>query len=137
MGRATPVYRYVFAQGHADWFAARKPGWGACHGCELTYVLGLYEFGLSYPMTGSYAGVSSLWQMPGFTAIPYTPAEHMVGTAMKTYWVNFFKTQDPNGAGVPTWSPATATDMNVMVFNEAYTAGAAPTRACASLSALP
>jgi len=123
--RATNVYRYVFAQGNADWFAARKPGWGACHGCELTYVLGLYEFGLSYPITGSYAGLTSLYQLAGFTSIPYTTAEYMVGTSMKTYWVNFFSTQDPNGAGVPTWSPATATDMNVMVFNEAYTAGAA------------
>lgn len=128
--RSTNVYRYVFAQGGADWFAARKPGWGACHGCELTYVLGLYEFGLSYPMTGSYAGIANFnsaganWAMEGFTSITYTAAETMVGTAMKSYWVNFFTTQDPNGAGVPTWSPATATDMNVMVFNEAYTAGA-------------
>lgn len=123
--RSTNVYRYVFAQGNPDWFAARKPGWGACHGCELTYILGLYTAGLSYPITGNYATVLQSWQLAGFNTMPYTVAEMMVGSTMKSYWVNFFMTQDPNGAGVPTWSPATGADMNVMVFNEGYTGGAA------------
>jgi para-nitrobenzyl esterase len=35
----------------------------------------------------------------------YTAADRRLANVMSTYWVNFVKTGDPNGAGLPTWEP--------------------------------
>jgi len=40
---------------------------------------------------------------------PWSDADRKLSEEMSTYWVNFVKTGDPNGAGVPTW-PAYSRD---------------------------
>jgi len=128
------VYRYLYAESGPDEFSNNQPGWGACHGCELAFVLGMYENDdpttNSYPMS-SYnnplvigLGMSLPPSGLSFSAT-YSPAEIALGTTMKKYWVNFFSSGNPNGAGdasLQTWVPvADASTMNVMVFKSDFT----------------
>ena len=36
---------------------------------------------------------------------------------MADYWANFIKTGDPNGEGLPTWTPYTQENRQVMELN--------------------
>jgi para-nitrobenzyl esterase len=83
----SPVYQYHFEQ-----VPAVKPGAmmgpvpaseaGARHACEIEYV---------FQTLKSQAGV------------PWTEDDFKVSDAMSTYWVNFAKTGNPNGTGLPDW----------------------------------
>jgi para-nitrobenzyl esterase len=42
------------------------------------------------------------------------------------YWVNFGKTGDPNGPGLPAWPAFSETDQRVMVFDTATGARPVP-----------
>jgi len=131
MRRPGTVFRYLFAESGPDEFSNIQPGWGACHGCELTFVLGMYENG--DPATGSYP--LSSYNNPLTIGLgmgsyidfgpTYSSAEIALGTTMKHYWVNFFSTGNPNGAGVPTWDPVVGSTMNVMVFDADFTSAGA------------
>jgi para-nitrobenzyl esterase len=82
-----PVYQYLFEQ-----VPAVKPGAmmgpvpaseaGARHACEIEYV---------FQTLKSQAGV------------PWTEDDFKVSDAMSWYWVNFAKTGNPNGSGLPDW----------------------------------
>lgn len=65
--------------------------WGAAHGSEIAYVF--ENFG---------------------SAMPATQDDHAVADQISSYWVNFAKTGDPNGAGLPTWPAFTDDDQQVM-----------------------
>jgi para-nitrobenzyl esterase len=58
-----------------------EPNYGAFHSAEFGYALHTLK----------------LWDRP-FTAVDYKLEE-----AMSSYWVNFAKTGDPNGGGLPVW----------------------------------
>ncbi|MFI5097397.1 MAG: carboxylesterase/lipase family protein [Candidatus Acidiferrales bacterium] len=84
---ASPVYEYRFEQ-----VPAVKPGAmigpipaaeaGARHACEIEYV---------FQTLKSQAGV------------PWTDEDFKVSDAMASYWVNFARTGNPNGSGLPDW----------------------------------
>ena len=46
-----------------------------------------------------------------------TAAETALSELMSSYWTNFAKTGDPNGAGLPAWPVFTAGDQRVMYFD--------------------
>lgn len=83
----SPVYEYRFER-----VPAVKPGAmigpipaaeaGSRHACEIEYV---------FQTLKSQAGV------------PWMDEDFKVSDAMSSYWVNFAKTGNPNGSGLPNW----------------------------------
>lgn len=52
---------------------------------------------------------------------PWTGRDFEVARDMNTYWANFAKNLDPNGKGLPRWTPYTAQEPEVMVFGNEKT----------------
>jgi len=75
---------------------------GADHGAEVTYVF------------QNFAG-------PGGAP---RPEDLALSDLIRSYWINFAKSGDPNGSGLPPWPAFTEKDQKVMFFNSA--AGAKP-----------
>jgi para-nitrobenzyl esterase len=76
-----PAYRYLFAQlSPGDPF--HPVSTGAFHSDEIEYVFGNLD---------SRKGAH------------FTPDDYKVSELMQTFWTNFAKTGDPNGAGAPHW----------------------------------
>ncbi|MFA6083033.1 carboxylesterase/lipase family protein [Mucilaginibacter sp.] len=65
---------------------APEPYAGASHASEIEYAMG------NLATNESYA---------------WTPADYKVSETMETYFANFIKTGNPNGAGVPKWTANT------------------------------
>ena len=54
-----------------------------------------------------------------FTAnVPLTPEDEKMAEEMSTYWANFAKTGDPNGAGLPSWPRYESSTDKLMDFSE-------------------
>src|SRR5262249_14516385 len=86
------VYVYYFSYRPPYPDAPQYKDWGAGHGADLSYVFGNF----SNP------------------AMPATVADRMLSEEMTSYWVNFAKTGDPNGKGLPDWPAFTTTNAQVM-----------------------
>jgi para-nitrobenzyl esterase len=78
---------------------------GTPHGGEIAYVFGTLSGGRSGPPTSEDVAVSRMAQ---------------------SYWVNFAKTGDPNGPGLPTWPRHAAGDGQIFEFRPDGSAGAGP-----------
>jgi para-nitrobenzyl esterase len=79
-----PAYIFLFSYVPSS-MAERMP-YGPGHGTDISYVfdnLGAGGFGPAPP--------------------PPTPGDKEVARMMNAYWVNFAKTGDPNGNGLPLW----------------------------------
>ena len=103
-----PVYRYLYARPRPPLVAsmgdarpglaggiirggagsAPPPALGAVHSAEIEYALG------NLPLNPVFA---------------WTPEDHTVSAMMQSYFENFVKTGNPNGAGLPAW-PTGAVD---------------------------
>lgn len=65
---------------------------------------------------------SELWYMfNSMRAVPkqrlWSESDYRLGNIMATYWSNFARTGNPNGSGLPTWSPCNAnTDGAIVSF---------------------
>jgi len=99
-GQRVFVYRFV-----------RKPPtapgghlWGAFHTAEVPYAYDNLRF------------VHRPWQ----------PVDYNLSDAMSSYWTNFVKTGDPNGAGLPRWEPFVPPSDRIMVFGKQPAMGAIP-----------
>jgi para-nitrobenzyl esterase len=86
----------------------------------------VYRFARKPPATGEYvkygafhtAEVPYAYDNLAFVNRPWEPVDHALATEMSAYWVNFAKTGDPNGAGLPVWSRYTMTDKQIMVLDK-------------------
>nr|MBO2515068.1 carboxylesterase [Gammaproteobacteria bacterium] len=95
-----PVYVYYF-----DHRTPQTPE-GANHADEIRYVFGTLTSagGLGEPR----------------------PADLAMSELLMGYWVNFAKTGDPNGPGLPAWPAFDADEQRVLVFDEATSARPIP-----------
>jgi para-nitrobenzyl esterase len=84
-----PAYLYFFQR--------PMPGddSGSWHSCDLWYIHGTLK---------------NCWR-------PFEAVDYKISDAMITYWTNFVKSGDPNGAGLPEWKPLTKADPFTMVFD--------------------
>jgi para-nitrobenzyl esterase len=55
-----------------------------------------------------------------------TPEDLAVSRMMQSYWVNFARTGDPNGSGLPTWPRHVARKDQIFTFRPDGSAGAGP-----------
>jgi para-nitrobenzyl esterase len=90
----TPCYIYQFSYVPTD-----KPGfpnYGAFHTSEVPFALHTLK----------------KWDRP------WKDEDYAVEKSMTAYWVNFVKTGNPNGKGLPQWKPYTKTEGNFMEFSK-------------------
>jgi para-nitrobenzyl esterase len=100
-----PVFYYSFQQQPPFPAGSVYEGWGASHYAELWYVFDHLD--------------QSPWR--------WTKADRQVADEMSTYWVNFAKSGDPNGPGLPQWPAFTSTAAkNVLYISDPITAGGVP-----------
>lgn len=59
----------------------------------------------------------------------YTDADRALAQEMSSYWVNFAKTGNPNGAGLPDWPHFTAAEPAAMLIGDSSKAGRLPDEA--------
>jgi len=94
----SPVFVYYF-----DHRTPSSPE-GATHGAEMQYVFGNFDRSQGEPSAADVA-----------------LSEHMM-----MYWVNFAKTGDPNGTGLPNWPAFNQNAQQVVYFDATIAAKAVP-----------
>ncbi len=98
------AYFYYFDQ-HPDYPAdSPKAGYGSPHGQDVAYVF--RHLDPSNPQT--------------------TKTDHEISEAMATYWTNFARYGDPNGATVPEWPAFSEANPVVMHFRQTPHTGPVP-----------
>jgi para-nitrobenzyl esterase len=90
------VYYYHFTRKPPFPDGSIYAGWGASHFAELWY-------------TFSHLG-QERWA--------WTTADKKLADTMSSYWVNFVKTGDPNGEGLPNWPRYTTANESVLYLND-------------------
>ncbi len=101
--KGAPAYIYLFS--YVTPSMQQRMRYGAAHASEIGYV---------FNTLGSRNGA----------AIP--PEDQGVARLMNTYWANFAKTGDPNGAGLPKWPAYNTTDNPLLEFKPDGTAVGEP-----------
>jgi para-nitrobenzyl esterase len=99
----SPVFLYRFSYVQAA--MREKLREGAPHGGEIAYVFGTLSAGRG--------------------GAP-TPDDHAVARMAQSYWVNFARTGDPNGAGLPAWPRHDPGKDLIFEFRPDGSAGAGP-----------
>jgi len=89
------IYVYYFSHRPPYPNTPQFKDWGAAHGGEIAFVFGTFA---------ANASVSA--------------ADHAVSDEMSSYWVNFAKTGDPNGSGLPAWPVFSSAQAQVMNLND-------------------
>ncbi|PZN33229.1 MAG: hypothetical protein DIU71_05605 [Proteobacteria bacterium] len=89
--RAIGRHAYVYYFEHEPPYAQGARNLRACHTCELPYVFNHLGVLRVYPDSSS----------PELALASARDAK--VANMMQAYWVNFAKTGDPNGDGLPSW----------------------------------
>jgi len=92
-----------------DHHAAQVPG--STHASEIPYVFG----------TLGLPGAN-----PGAQPVAPTAADRAMSKLMQDYWINFARTGDPNGAGLPSWPAFEADSQPAMIFDATPGARALP-----------
>ena len=99
----SPVYLYRFSYVQTSMREMMRAG--APHGGEIAYVFGT--------LTAGRGGAP-------------TPEDYAVARMAQSYWVNFARTGDPNGAGLPSWPRHDPKRDLIFEFRPDGTSGAGP-----------
>ena len=104
-----PVFAYLFEQVPAENPGAMIDGVpavarGARHSGEIEYV----------------------FQMLKWLDRPWTPEDFQVADTMSSYWVNFARSGDPNGKGLPPWPKYESSDRFQVMHFQGTSSHAAP-----------
>lgn len=102
----SPVYRYRFS--YVPTAMRERMRTGAPHGGEIAFVFATLGAGGFGP------------------PIPPADQDQAVSRMAQSYWVNFAKTGDPNGAGLPAWPRHDPRQDLIFEFRPDGTAGAIP-----------
>jgi para-nitrobenzyl esterase len=97
----SPVFYYSFRQQPPFPATSVYAGWGASHFAELWYVFDHLD--------------QSPWN--------WTAADRKLTEEMSSYWVNFARSGDPNGPGLPSWAAFTSTESKVQYLAAPITVG--------------
>ncbi len=95
------VYYYSFRQQPPFPAGSVYAGWGASHFAELWYVFDHLD--------------QSPWN--------WTAGDRKLAGEMSSYWVNFAKSGDPNGPGLPPWPAFINTESKVQYLADPITVG--------------
>ncbi len=92
-----------------------KPMWrnGAPHASEIPYVFDTYGAGYIAMVSPTHSGEASA-------------GDKAVAKTINAYWLNFAKTGDPNGPGLPAWPRYTAAKDELLLFDRDGLAKATP-----------
>jgi para-nitrobenzyl esterase len=99
--RSKPVYRYFFTRKRPVMVGApagtvdHSPG--AAHASEIEFALGNLSTNKVYA---------------------WTPDDYKTSETMQNYFVNFVKTSNPNGTGLPVWESLKGSTTRAMIINE-------------------
>ena len=96
-----PVFYYSFRQQPPFPAGSVYAGWGASHYAELWYVFDHLD--------------QSPWT--------WTAGDRKLAGEMSSYWVNFAKSGDPNGPGLPPWPAFTNAESKVQYLADPITVG--------------
>jgi para-nitrobenzyl esterase len=103
----SPAYLYRFS--YVQTGMRERMQAGAPHGGEIAFVFGTL-------------GAGGFGPPPP----PPTPQDQAVSRMAQSYWVNFARTGDPNGAGLPTWPRYDPSKDLIFDFRPDGSAGAVP-----------
>jgi para-nitrobenzyl esterase len=106
-----PAYEFRFDY-VGDALKARSPN-GAPHASEIPYVFDKYGAPYIAMVTPTHSGEASA-------------RDQAVARTIHSYWLNFAKTGDPNGAGLPKWPRYDAAKDELMLFRGDGVAAATP-----------
>ncbi len=97
----SPVFYYSFRQQPPFPASSVYAGWGASHFAELWYVFNHLD--------------QSSWN--------WTTGDRKLAEEMSSYWVNFARSGDPNGPGLPAWAAFTNAESSVQYLADPITVG--------------
>ena len=97
----SPVFYYSFRQPPPFPASSVYAGWGASHFAELWYVFNHLD--------------QSHWN--------WTAADRKLADEMSSYWVNFARSGDPNGPGLPPWPAFTNAENKVQYLGDPIIVG--------------
>jgi para-nitrobenzyl esterase len=105
-------------------FGAQNYAWANIQSSQGSKVY-VYRFKRKVPATGEYVkyGAFHTGEVPyaydnlKFVNRPWQDVDHDLAKTMSTFFVNFIKTGNPNGDGLPTWNSYNTADKKIMIFD--------------------